>query len=249
MRAVLAALALLLAAPAPAEPPRASVRPEARPAVSVQRAPSTGAPRTSQQPAARPGGFGAAPRGGSGGGDGRGRAVRYANTVCGLPDVAGVPVQRIPGRLPGCGVEDPVRVAAVAGVALDRPAVMNCRTAKALRDWVAGGVVPAFARMGEVASLKVAAGYTCRTRNNRPGGRISEHGRGAAIDVSAFRLADGREVTVLEGWRALSTRAAVQGAWRAACGPFGTVLGPNADRYHRDHLHLDTAARRSAYCR
>ena len=249
MRAVLAALALLLAAPALAEPPRASVRPEARPAVSVQRAPPTGAPRTSQQPAARPGGFGAAPRGGSGGGDGRGRAVRYANTVCGLPDVAGVPVQRIPGRLPGCGVEDPVRVAAVAGVALDRPAVMNCRTAKALRDWVAGGVVPAFARMGEVASLKVAAGYTCRTRNNRPGGRISEHGRGAAIDVSAFRLADGREVTVLEGWRALSTRDAVQGAWRAACGPFGTVLGPNADRYHRDHLHLDTATRRSAYCR
>jgi len=37
---------------------------------------------------------------------------------------------------------------------------------------------------------------------------------------------------------------------RAACGPFGTVLGPNADRFHQDHFHFDTARHRSGpYCR
>ncbi len=34
-----------------------------------------------------------------------------------------------------------------------------------------------------------------------------------------------------------------------ACGLFGTVLGPEANEAHRDHLHLDMKSRpRSAYC-
>lgn len=37
--------------------------------------------------------------------------------------------------------------------------------------------------------------------------------------------------------------------WQAACGPFLTVLGPEANRAHRNHLHVDLAQRRSgAYC-
>ncbi len=253
-----AALALVLAAaPALAEAPSVSLRPEARPA-SVQPAapapalaPTQAAPRTARQPPVRPQGFGAALRGIFGGGDGRSGTVRYANPVCGMGDVAGTPLQRIPGRIFGCGIESPVRVSAVAGVALDRPAVMDCATAGALRAWIKDGAVPAFeGRGGGLASVKVAASYACRTRNNRPGGRISEHGKGRAIDISAFRLRDGREVTVLQGWRALSTRAPLREAWRAACGPFGTVLGPNSDRYHQDHFHLDTARyRNGAYCR
>ena len=36
---------------------------------------------------------------------------------------------------------------------------------------------------------------------------------------------------------------------RGACELFGTVLGPEANEFHRDHLHLDLAHRRhSAYC-
>jgi hypothetical protein len=37
---------------------------------------------------------------------------------------------------------------------------------------------------------------------------------------------------------------------KAACGPFGTVLGPNSNRFHQDHFHFDTARYRSgSYCR
>ena len=36
---------------------------------------------------------------------------------------------------------------------------------------------------------------------------------------------------------------------KGACGPFGTVLGPEANEAHRDHFHLDMAPRkRSAFC-
>jgi hypothetical protein len=36
---------------------------------------------------------------------------------------------------------------------------------------------------------------------------------------------------------------------KGACGPFGTVLGPEANEAHRNHFHFDLAARkRSAFC-
>ncbi len=89
-----------------------------------------------------------------------------------------------------------------------------------------------------------------RSRNNRPGERISEHGRGRAIDISAIVLANGVAISVLKGWTERQHGRILKAAHRAACGPFGTVLGPSADAQHRDHLHLDTARYRSgSYCR
>lgn len=171
--------------------------------------------------------------------------------ICGDRAIQGEQVGRVPGKLKGCGLSDAVRVRSVAGVRLSQPAVMDCTTAKALRRWVDNGVRLAFRPGGKVVELKVAAHYACRTRNNKPGAKISEHGRGRAIDISGFVLRDGEIVTVAKGWKSSHrTRKMLQRAWKTACGPFGTVLGPNADRYHRDHFHLDTARYRSGpYCR
>ena len=42
----------------------------------------------------------------------------------------------------------------------------------------------------------------------------------------------------------LDARAAfLREAWQGACGPFTTVLGPEANRAHRNHLHIDLAQR------
>jgi hypothetical protein len=148
-------------------------------------------------------------------------------------------------------VENPVRITSVGGVRLSTPATMDCKTAKALHSWVEKGAKPAVGRKGGgVAQIKVAAGYACRTRNNQPGAKISEHGRGRAIDISAIKLADGTEMTVLQGWKDRRQGPMLKKMHRAACGPFGTVLGPNADKFHRDHFHFDTARYRSgSYCR
>ena len=92
--------------------------------------------------------------------------------------------------------------------------------------------------------------YACRTRNNLPGGRISEHGRGKAIDIAAINLNDGSAISVLDGWRDRRQARVLRQIHSAACGPFGTVLGPDADRYHRDHFHVDVARySNGAYCR
>ncbi|MFC6587279.1 extensin family protein [Sulfitobacter pacificus] len=103
---------------------------------------------------------------------------------------------------------------------------------------------------GGLSSLRVAAHYACRTRNNQKGAKLSEHGKGRAIDISGFRLADGSEVSVLKGWNARRYSKAMRRMHKGACGPFGTVLGPKANRFHLDHFHFDTARYRSgSYCK
>lgn len=171
--------------------------------------------------------------------------------ICGSSSIKGTAVKPIGGRLRGCGIAKPVRITSVQGVRLSTPSTMDCNTAKALDTWVRKGVKPAVGRRGGgVKQLKVAAHYACRTRNNKKGAKISEHGKGRAIDISAIVLKDGTAVTVLRHWRSKSWGKALKQMHRAACGPFGTVLGPNADRYHQDHFHFDTARYRSgSYCR
>ena len=179
-----------------------------------------------------------------------GRAKKRRGSVCGNLDIQGEKAGDIAGRLKGCGASDAVRVKSVAGVQLSSPALMTCDTAKALHKWVENDVEKAFGRGNRVVRLRVAAHYACRTRNNRPGARISEHGRGRAIDISGFTLEDGTTISVLKGWLDKPSRKAMRRIWQAACGPFRTVLGPEADLYHRDHFHLDMARHRSGrYCR
>lgn len=121
---------------------------------------------------------------------------------------------------------------------------MDCTTAKALKTWVEKGLQPAFSK-SKAVELRVAAHYSCRPRNNVKGAKISEHGKGRAIDLSAVVLADGRVLSVGNDWGKSLRRV-----YKAACGIFGTTLGPGSDGYHEEHMHFDTARYRSgAYCR
>ncbi len=171
------------------------------------------------------------------------KAVSRKGSVCGDPAIKGVVLAPIKGKMKGCGIAEPVSVTSVAGVALSSGATMDCGTAKALKTWVKKGLQPAFGN--DVVQLQVAAHYTCRPRNNIKGNKVSEHGRGKAIDISAIVLANGKVLTV-----AANYNKAMRKAYKAACGIFGTTLGPGSDGYHEDHLHFDTAKHRSgSYCR
>jgi len=172
-------------------------------------------------------------------------------SVCGVKSIKGEKLAPIPGRIRGCGISDPVRITSVDGVALSQASIMDCGTAKALNMWVKNGLKPTVGRLGGgVASLKIAAHYSCRTRNSQPGAKISEHGKGRAIDISAVNLKNGSSISVLKGWGNRTQGKLLKKMHRSACGPFGTVLGPNANSFHRDHFHFDTARYRSgSYCR
>ena len=171
--------------------------------------------------------------------------------MCGDPAIQGVSVGRVSGKLRGCGLDDAVKISAISGVALSQHSVMDCRTARILKSWINGGMKPAVGKTGGgVVQLRVAAHYACRTRNSRKGAKISEHGKGRAIDISAFTLSNGKEISVLRHWGSGKNGRILKKMHRSACGTFGTVLGPNSDRHHRDHFHFDTARHRGgAYCR
>lgn len=176
---------------------------------------------------------------------------RRGNGLCGDPALVGEVIPDVPGRIPGCGITDAVEVRAVGGVTLSQAAKMNCHTARVLSGWVRGGLSQAVGRMGGgVAGLKVAAHYACRTRNHQRGAPISEHGKGNAIDISEVRLQNGDTLNVLRDWGGSKKGQALRKVRDSACGPFGTVLGPGSDGFHRDHFHFDSARYRSgAVCR
>ena len=164
-------------------------------------------------------------------------------SVCGVAAIKGEQIAPIKAKVKGCGLKDGVRVTSVSGVRLSQAATIDCATAKALNTWVREVLQPAYG--GHVVELRVAAHYICRPRNNKKGAKVSEHGRGKAIDIAGIVLDSGKSVMVLGGYD-----KRLRKVHKGACGIFGTTLGPGSDGYHEDHLHLDTADYRSGpYCR
>ena len=169
--------------------------------------------------------------------------VSKKGSVCGDPSIRGEKLAPISAKVNGCGVADPVRITSVAGVRLSQPATVDCDTARALKTWVERGLEPAYGK-GKVVQLQIAGHYICRTRNHRAGAKISEHGKGRAIDISGFTFSNGKTVPVLGNFDRTMRKA-----HKSACGIFKTTLGPGSDGMHEDHLHFDTAQRGGTYCR
>ncbi len=153
------------------------------------------------------------------------------------------PMSPLGGR-GSCGLEHPFKVSATANgtVAVTPPATIGCPMTASVDRWMARSVQPAArAYFGSrVVEIRQIASYGCRTRNSR-GAAMSEHAFGNALDVAAFRLADGREVNVYRHWwrGPPAARAFLQAAFAGACAEFYTVLGPGSDAYHANHFHLD----------
>ena len=227
-----------------AQPERLSLAPQAAPVAAFRPATSPLAPRITDRPYLRPAALTQRVT--------EQAAAAVRGQVCGDPAIQGEVIADIAGP-GGCGVIGAVRVKSVAGVRLTTQPTIDCNTAKALRRWVTDGIIPAVGDTGGgVAALRIMGHYTCR---NRVGGsatnnKLSEHGRGRAVDIGGIQLKNGRELTVLTDWGKGTAGEQLKAMWRAACGPFGTVLGPAANAAHRDHFHVDTARYRSgSYCR
>ena len=169
--------------------------------------------------------------------------------ICGTPGLTGTAIPAILSKVKGCGLEDGVKITQVSGIPLSLPATVDCATAQALKTWVDRGIVPAVGqRGGGVKQLVIAGSYVCRTRNHQAGAKVSEHGRGRAVDLAGIKLANGEVITVAKDWR--REAKILKAVHKSACGPFGTVLGPQSDRFHDDHIHVDTARYRNGnYCK
>ncbi|WJR65957.1 extensin family protein [Neorhizobium sp. CSC1952] len=151
----------------------------------------------------------------------------------------------------GCGIEHPIEVAEVLpGVRLGG-ARMRCKTALTLAHWLKDTVQPAMniAMPGrKIAGLVPGSTYDCRLRNSASTGKISEHARGNAFDVAAFKLDDGKTLEMKPRDEDSTLEGAFQRtATAGACLHFTTVLSPGSDAAHETHLHLDIMERKNGY--
>jgi len=157
------------------------------------------------------------------------------------------PLPRLIG--PGaCGGPDMVRMHALflrdkSRVAINPPLQLRCRMAERFADFVRDDL-PAIFRERRLRSIDGAGSYECRGRNRIAGAKVSEHGKGNAIDIHSVRFTDGGSLVPTDLLADKSLRETLKAA---ACARFTTVLGPGSDGYHEEHVHLDLAERRNDY--
>jgi hypothetical protein len=147
-----------------------------------------------------------------------------------------------------CGAVHPFEMSAAAGgrVLIKPPALLRCPMIPQVDQWIVEVVEPAAREVYgvSVAEVLLIGSYSCRPINNAFGGNLSEHGHANALDISGFVLADGRRVSVKKGWRGdRQARAFLRAVHHGACAQFTTVLGPNYNRLHHNHFHVDLAYR------
>jgi hypothetical protein len=150
----------------------------------------------------------------------------------------------------GCGGEDLVRLEAVVlpdkrQVSVKPAAILRCGMASAIADWIRTDIVPLAASAGSaISSLDNFDSFECRSRNRVAGAQLSEHGRANALDVRAFKLANGQSISLSDPSVPRELR---ENVLHSVCARFATVLGPGSDGYHEDHIHLDLMERHSNY--
>jgi hypothetical protein len=172
---------------------------------------------------------------------------RIYQTACPAVIAGAVVAKMLPPIADGvCMVQSPLEVTALnlngKTVELTSPIQTNCEMATALVDWA--GEVDAYAKAAlksELVALQTGTSYMCRGRVGGDEQFTSEHGFANAVDLVGFTLADGRSIVVENDWLPAATPEAklLRQSHGAACGKFTTVLGPEANADHRDHLHLD----------
>jgi hypothetical protein len=142
----------------------------------------------------------------------------------------------------------PARAPLTGSATVQPAATLACPLVSALDNWVASSVQPAAMRwFGQpVSEIRQISAYSCRSMNGQRGTPISEHAFGNALDIAAFTLADGRKVTVKDGWRGLpEEQGFLRDVHASACRQFATVLAPGSNAFHYDHIHVDLARRAS----
>ena len=147
-----------------------------------------------------------------------------------------------------CGYVDGMRLTeAGRSVSFAPPVLVTaCPLAAALALLEREALQPAAARhfATTVAAVEHAGSYSCRRLYGRAAGGLSEHATADAIDIIGFKLADGRHISVLRDWRSDGPKGAfLRDVRDGACSLFATVLSPDYNEAHADHLHFDQAAR------
>ncbi|MEL7276752.1 MAG: extensin family protein [Pseudomonadota bacterium] len=156
---------------------------------------------------------------------------------------AGAGFETLPDREESavCHIRDRVRLARIGEVRI-RPLDTRCQIALRLAMWTEHGLRPAADELGmALDGIEHLSSFSCRRIRSPQGdsGRMSLHATADAVDIAGFRLADGARIRLIEDWDGdAARRAFLRAARSTACDWFPTVLGPDYNRLHADHFHL-----------
>lgn len=158
------------------------------------------------------------------------------------PGIAARPVADATPK-PGCGWSNGVEATSLDGARLS-PTTVTCELAAALALWTVHAVQPkAQALLGSrVTGVDHLGSYSCRNIRGSPAfaNRPSQHASANALDITGFRLADGRAVRVATDWGRETAEARFLAEVRKeACRYFRVAIGPDYNAAHKDHFHLD----------
>jgi hypothetical protein len=155
----------------------------------------------------------------------------------------------------GCSTLNTVKLSSLrsdrATIELSNLGPVTCPVADTFAAWARYGVDRAARQLlgSGLRTIETMGSYSCR--DVAGSGRRSAHASAAAIDIAAFVLEDGRRISVLGGWSggSGSEREFLRVVHRSACKRFDTVLGPDYNGAHHDHLHVEGVIGTKSYCR
>jgi extensin-like protein len=157
------------------------------------------------------------------------------------------PQQPQPRQLPPLGpARGQMSTGPVMPATLTPAATLSCPIVSALERWVTDGVQPAAMRWfgAPVTEIKQISAYSCRGMVGAGTSHVSEHAFGNALDVAGFTLADGRKISVQNGWRGTpEEQGFLHDVQLFACDTFTTVLAPGYNAAHYNHIHVDLMRR------
>lgn len=181
-------------------------------------------------------------------------AVEAATEACiQTLSMAGIEVERAPDRDDGgfCVVQGAVRLKGGAMTPLvPEGLIMQCPLALRHVLWDRHVISPSAKEIlgTQVTRIDTLGSYACRRiyGSTDVSQRPSEHARANALDISGFGFEDGSRVSVVSDWAGEGPAGRAGAEFLRAvrdggCRLFSTVLTPDYNAAHADHLHLDGA--------
>ncbi|MEG6509549.1 extensin family protein [Methyloligella sp. 2.7D] len=110
-----------------------------------------------------------------------------------------------PIRQGACGTPAPILVKSIGDnpkIDIVPPAKLQCKMAAHLNSWFSEVVQPKAKNLfgAPVVKVRNAADYDCRNRYGAKVGKLSEHARADALDISSFTLESGSTVALASNW-------------------------------------------------
>ena len=149
----------------------------------------------------------------------------------------------------GCSWRDAGRLSAVGAARLSSPATLSCPLTASMLLFERQVLQPQ-ARLAfdsPVHVIEHAGSYACRNIYRRDQAPLSAHARAEAIDLTGFRLADGRRISVERDWSDARKELFLHTLQNQGCRYFGALFGPDYNAAHRTHFHAQGGG--FGYCR